>query len=174
EGLRVEQPGLQRLIVPITLVILVGLFLLQSRGTALIGRMFGPIMILWFFTIGALGVRAILMEPSILWALNPVAALNLFLIEPGVAFVALGSVVLALTGVEALYADMGHFGRQAIRAAWLSIAMPALVLNYFGQGAAILHNPATLDHPFFGLAPAVLHYPLVVLATFATIIASQA
>lgn len=174
EGLRVEEPGLAPLIVPITLVILIGLFVLQSRGTGSIGRLFGPIMLVWFFVIGGLGLRAILTAPSILWAFDPLAGLSLFISEPGSAFVALGSVVLAVTGVEALYADMGHFGRRPIRTAWLLIAMPALMLNYFGQGAAILHDVHALDHPFFALAPKMLHYPLVALATFATIIASQA
>ena len=174
EGLRVEQPGLEPLVVPITLVILVGLFLLQSRGTGSIGRLFGPIMVVWFVAIGALGARAIALEPSILWAINPLEGLNLFVTEPGAAFVSLGSVVLAVTGVEALYADMGHFGRSPIRTAWLFVAMPGLMLNYFGQGAAILSHPQAVDHPFFALAPHALHYPLVVLATVATIIASQA
>ena len=131
-------------------------------------------MLVWFFAIGGLGLRAILMEPSILWAFDPLAGLRLFMTEPGSAFVALGSVVLAVTGVEALYADMGHFGRRPIRTAWLFIAMPALMLNYFGQGAAILHDVHALNHPFFALAPKLLHYPLVALATVATIIASQA
>jgi len=174
EGLRVEEPNLEPLIVPITLVILIGLFLLQSRGTGSIGRLFGPIMMVWFLVIGALGLHAIMSEPSILWAIDPLAGLRLFASEPGSAFVALGSVVLAVTGVEALYADMGHFGRLPIRIAWLFIAMPALMLNYFGQGAAILHDAHALDHPFFALAPKLLHYPLVALATLATIIASQA
>ena len=174
EGLRVEEPNLEPLIVPITLVILIGLFLLQSRGTGSIGRLFGPIMMVWFLVIGALGLHTIMSEPSILWAIDPLAGLRLFASEPGSAFVALGSVVLAVTGVEALYADMGHFGRLPIRIAWLFIAMPALMLNYFGQGAAILHDVHALDHPFFALAPKLLHYPLVALATLATIIASQA
>jgi KUP system potassium uptake protein len=174
EGLRVEEPGLQPWVVPLTLVVLVGLFMLQSRGTGSIGRMFGPIMLVWFIAIGGLGLRAILLEPSILWAVNPLEAVNLFLAEPGMAFIALGSIVLAVTGVEALYADMGHFGRQPIRIAWLFIAMPALMLNYFGQGAAILHDVRALDHPFFALAQGPLHYPLVALATIAAMIASQA
>ena len=174
EGLRVEEPGLAPLVVPITLVILVGLFLLQSRGTGSIGRLFGPIMVVWFLTIGALGAHAIMLEPTILWAVNPLSGLRLFVTEPGAAFVSLGSVVLAVTGVEALYADMGHFGRSPIRTAWLFIAMPGLMLNYFGQGAAILHDPHALEHPFFALAGHTLHYPLVALATVATIIASQA
>jgi KUP system potassium uptake protein len=174
EGLRLEEPALGPLVVPITLVILTGVFLLQSRGTGWIGKLYGPVMVLWFIVLGVLGVRAILLEPSILQAVNPLLGLNLFLVEPLIAFMALGSVVLALTGVESLYADMGHFGRQAIRTAWLLGAMPALMLNYFGQGAMILHDPSALKHPFFALAPGVMHYPMVALATVATIIASQA
>jgi KUP system potassium uptake protein len=174
EGLRVEEPALAPWVVPLSLIALVALFMLQSRGTGSIGRLFGPIMLVWFVVIGGLGLRAIVAEPSILWAVNPLAAINLFVAEPGMAFVALGSVVLAVTGVEALYADMGHFGRQPIRIAWLAIAMPALMLNYFGQGAAILADASALDHPFFALAQGPLHYPLVALATIAAMIASQA
>ena len=174
EGLRVESHAFAPLVVPITLVILIGLFLLQSRGTTHIGRMFGPIMAIWFTVIGILGLRSISSTPDILAAVSPHYAFNLFVTEPWTAFVSLGAVVLAVTGVEALYADMGHFGRQPIRAAWVSIVLPCLLLNYFGQGAAILRDPAALDHPFFALAPSALHYPLVALATVATIIASQA
>ncbi len=174
EGLRVEQPGLAHAVVPITLVILFALFVFQKGGTAQIGRLFGPVMIIWFITIGALGLIAITDYPQVLAALNPYEAVRLFIAEPWTAFVSLGAVVLAVTGVEALYADMGHFGRKPIARAWLFIALPALVLNYFGQGAAILHDPAALDHPFYALAPDGLHYPMVALATVATIIASQA
>ncbi len=174
EGLRVEQPELAHAVVPITLVILVGLFVFQKGGTAQIGRLFGPVMVIWFITIGGLGLMAIVGNPQVLAALNPYAAVQLFIAEPWIAFVSLGAVVLAVTGVEALYADMGHFGRKPIYRAWLYVVLPALVLNYFGQGAAILHDPAVLDNPFYALAPNGLHYPMVALATIATIIASQA
>jgi KUP system potassium uptake protein len=174
EGLKVEQPAFGALVLPITLVILLGLFLIQNRGTGRIGRLFGPIVLVWFFVLGVLGIRSIVMTPEILFALNPWEGIRLFVVEPWVAFVALGSVVLTVTGVEALYADMGHFGRTAIRLGWLAVAFPALILNYFGQGALLLREPAALASPFYGLAPPGFHYPLVALATVATIIASQA
>ena len=174
EGLKVEQPAFGPLVLPITLAILLGLFLVQNRGTGKIGRFFGPIVLIWFFVLGMLGVRSIAITPEILLALNPWQGISLFVIEPWVAFVALGSVVLTVTGVEALYADMGHFGRTAIRLGWLVVAFPGLVLNYFGQGALLLRSPAAIDSPFYGLAPPGFHYALVALATLATIIASQA
>jgi KUP system potassium uptake protein len=174
EGLRVEQPAFAPLVLPLTLAILIGLFLIQNHGTGKIGRLFGPVMVLWFITLGCLGLRSILQTPEILWALSPQYALRSFMTEPWTTFVSLGAVILAVTGVEALYADMGHFGRDAIRYAWLGIALPALLLNYFGQGAALLRNPANIDHPFYILAPHALHYPVVILATLATVIASQA
>jgi len=174
EGLKVENAAFGPLVLPISLIILLGLFLIQSRGTAKLGRLFGPIVMVWFFTIGAFGLRSIISTPDILWALNPWYGIYLFILEPWSAFVALGSVVLTVTGVETLYADMGHFGRTAIRLGWLCVTLPALVLNYFGQGAIILRDPAALDSPFFALAPPGFHYALVGLATVATIIASQA
>jgi KUP system potassium uptake protein len=174
EGLKVEQPAFDVLVLPISLAILLGLFLLQSRGTGRIGFLFGPVMVLWFITIGALGLLSIVETPRTLFALNPYFGINLFVVEPWSAFVALGSVVLAVTGVEALYADMGHFGRFSIRLAWLAIALPGLILNYLGQGAVLLRDPKALENPFYALAPPGFHYPLVALATIATIIASQA
>ncbi len=161
-------------ILPITLVVLVALFLLQNRGTEHIGKLFGPVMVLWFIVLAVLGAIAIAREPQILAAANPGYAVALFVHEPWTAFVALGSVVLAVTGCEALYADMGHFGARAIRWAWLYFAFPALVLNYFGQGALLLSNPAAAPLLFYALVPGWLHYPMVALATLATIIASQA
>jgi KUP system potassium uptake protein len=174
EGLQVEEPALKAVVVPITIAILLGLFLVQNRGTGKIGRLFGPSVLLWFVTIGALGARSIVMTPDILLALNPWDGIYLFVLEPWVAFVALGSVVLTVTGVEALYADMGHFGRTAIRLGWLAVTFPALILNYLGQGAILLRDPAAIASPFFALAPDGFHYPLVALATVAAIIASQA
>jgi KUP system potassium uptake protein len=174
EGLNIENPAFGPLILPIALVILLGLFLMQSRGTAKIGRLFGPIVMIWFITIGAFGLRSIVMTPDILWALNPWHGIYLFVLEPWVAFVSLGSVVLTVTGVETLYADMGHFGRTAIRLGWLWITLPSLILNYLGQGAILLREPATIANPFYALAPPGFHYALVALATVATVIASQA
>ena len=161
-------------IMPITLVILVGLFLAQSRGTEKIGKVFGPVMVLWFIILAVLGGLAIARNPQILAAANPIYAVDLFIREPWTAFVALGSVVLSVTGCEALYADMGHFGSRAIRWAWIYFAFPALVLNYFGQGALLLSDPSAASFLFYGLVPGWLHYPMVALATIATIIASQA
>jgi KUP system potassium uptake protein len=173
EGIGVSD-GFKPWIVPITLVILVGLFLLQSRGTGKIGKVFGPVMVLWFIVLAVLGAIAIAREPQILFAADPRYAVALFATEPWTAFVALGSVVLAVTGCEALYADMGHFGAKAIRWAWLYFAFPALVLNYFGQGALLLSNPGAAPFLFYALVPGWLHFPMVALATIATIIASQA
>ena len=161
-------------ILPITLVILVGLFFFQNRGTEKIGKVFGPVMVVWFVVLAVLGAIAITRAPRILYAADPRYAFHLFAHEPWTAFVALGSIVLAVTGCEALYADMGHFGAKAIRWAWLYFAFPALVLNYFGQGALLLSNPNALPLLFYGLVPGWLHYPMVALATIATIIASQA
>ncbi|HEX4158998.1 MAG TPA: potassium transporter Kup [Rhizomicrobium sp.] len=174
EGLGVETASLEPLIVPLTLVILIGLFLMQSRGTASIGRLFGPVMVVWFVVLALLGVRGIAQDPGVLFALNPFYAVMLFVHAPWTAFVALGSVVLAVTGCEALYADMGHFGKGPIQNAWLYFVLPALLLNYLGQGAELLRNPALAGIPFYALAPHWAHYPLVLLATVATIIASQA
>jgi len=174
EGLGVESESLKALILPFTLAILIGLFVLQRYGTASIGKLFGPVMVVWFIVMAVLGVAAIMQNPQILKSINPWYGVALFVTRPWTAFVALGSVVLAVTGCEALYADMGHFGRRPIRAAWLYFALPGLVLNYFGQGAAVLSDPHATENTFFALSPHWAHYPLVALATLATIIASQA
>ncbi len=174
EGLTVGRHSLEPLVLPLSLVILVGLFLIQSRGTARIGRLFGPVMVIWFAVLAVLGISWIVRAPVILTAINPWYAIRLVTTEPWTAFVALGSVVLAVTGCEALYADMGHFGRRPIRLAWIGVALPALMLNYFGQGASLLVNPHHAATAFYSMAPAWAHYPMVFLATFATIIASQA
>jgi KUP system potassium uptake protein len=174
EGLEVATPGLARIIVPLTLVILIGLFWFQNHGTARIGAVFGPIMLAWFWTIAILGVVAIVRQPSVLAAVSPVHAVELFVQNPGRAFVVLGAVFLVVTGGEALYADLGHFGHRAIQVAWFSTAGPALVLNYFGQGALLLRDPSAAENPFYHLAPSWFLYPLIALATAAAIIASQA
>ncbi|HET7083977.1 MAG TPA: potassium transporter Kup [Rhizomicrobium sp.] len=174
EGLKVESATFAPLVVPLTLVILVSLFLFQSRGTHRIGRLFGPVMLLWFVVLGAFGLASLVQNPAILTAVNPWYALLMFLHAPWVAFISLGAVVLAVTGCEALYADMGHFGRNPIRYAWLFIALPALLLNYFGQGAALLRHPEQAGIAFFSVIPHWAHMPVVVLASLAAIIASQA
>ncbi len=175
EGLSVESHALQPLVVPLVLAILIGLFAMQSRGTAHIGRLFGPVMALWFVVLATFGLISILKAPGILKAVNPWYAVQLFAHEPWTAFVSLGSVVLAVTGCEALYADMGHFGRKPIQYAWFFFVLPALLLNYFGQGAALLLHPNQAPVAFYAVAPEwKLHFPLVLLATIAGIIASQA
>ncbi len=174
EGLNVVTPAFERFLVPIALVILFGLFAVQRYGTARVGSMFGPIMVLWFIVISVLGLGALSREPHILGAVNPIHALNFFSANRWPGFVVLGSVFLVVTGGEALYADMGHFGRRPIRLAWYLIVFPALILNYFGQGALLLSNPAAARNPFFLLAPDWAIMPLVVLATAAAVIASQA
>ena len=174
EGLEVAAPKLHAAIVPITLVVLFGLFWAQSKGTAVVGKLFGPVMLLWFGTLGLLGAINIAHDPSILKALNPIYAEQFFVHQPWIAFVALGAVVLAVTGAEALYADMGHFGRFPIKLAWFGFVLPALLLNYFGQGALMLHNPESIKNPFYLLAPEWALFPLIGLATVATVIASQA
>jgi KUP system potassium uptake protein len=174
EGLQVAAPSLAPLIVPITLVVLFGLFWAQSKGTAFVGAFFGPVMLLWFSVLAIMGVINILHNPSILKALNPFYAYQFFASQPIIAFVALGSVVLAVTGAEALYADMGHFGRYPIRLAWFGFVLPSLIINYFGQGALILKDGNAIENPFYLLAPEWALIPLVILATLATVIASQA
>jgi KUP system potassium uptake protein len=174
EGIGVENKSFANFVVPLTLVVLVGLFLLQSRGTGKIGKLFGPIMVVWFIVLSVLGVVEILKSPGILRAVNPTYGAMLFVREPWTAFVALGSVVLAVTGCEALYADMGHFGARAIRWAWLYFTLPALLLNYFGQGALLLSHPEDAGFLFYAMVPSWAHYPMVVLATIASAIASQA
>ena len=174
EGLEVAEPHLHQFIVPITLLVLFGLFWAQSKGTAVVGAFFGPVMLLWFGTLGVLGVMNISHDTSILAALNPMYAEQFFATQPWIAFVALGAVVLAVTGAEALYADMGHFGRFPIRLAWFGFVLPALLLNYFGQGALLLHNADAIKNPFYLLAPEWALFPLILLATLSTVIASQA
>jgi KUP system potassium uptake protein len=174
EGLEVAAPGLHRYIVPVSLMVLTALFVVQRHGTASIGKFFGPVMVLWFGVLAVLGLQHIAQNPTILWALSPHYALVFLLGNPAVAFIALGSVVLCVTGAEALYADMGHFGKKPIRLAWFSLAMPALVLNYFGQGAMLLQHPSKVGNPFFEMAPTWALYPLIGLATCAAVIASQA
>ena len=174
EGLELAAPVLHPMILPITLLVLFILFWAQSKGTALVGAFFGPIMLLWFTVLGVLGIHGIMQNPSILQALNPIYAFNFFSVSPWIAFVALGAVVLAVTGAEALYADMGHFGPFPIRLAWFGFVLPALILNYFGQGALILQDPESVKNPFYLLAPGWMLYPLIVLATLAAVIASQA
>jgi len=174
EGLELAAPMLHPLILPVTLAVLFILFWAQSKGTALVGAFFGPIMLLWFGTLAVLGILGIMQNPAILHALNPYYAFNFFTVSPWIAFVALGAVVLSVTGAEALYADMGHFGRFPIRLAWFGFVLPALILNYFGQGALILQHPETVKNPFYLLAPEWMLYPLIVLATLAAVIASQA
>jgi KUP system potassium uptake protein len=174
EGLTIVQEGLTPLVLPIAIVILIGLFAIQARGTASVGKLFGPVMLVYFAVLAVLGLVGIARAPEILWALNPWYALDFFLIDPRLAFLALGSVVLAVTGAEALYADMGHFGRKAISISWLYAAFPCLMLNYLGQSALLLHNPAAVENPFFLMAPDWARLPLVILATVATVIASQA
>jgi len=174
EGLQVIAPSLHAWIVPIAVVIMIVLFGIQKRGTATIGAMFGPVMCVWFVTLAVLGGREIATRPAVIAALNPIYAFDFFVVEPGAAFLAMGAVVLVVTGTEALYADMGHFGRTPIRRAWLFFVMPALLLNYFGQGALILNDPNAIKNPFYLLAPDWALVPLLVLATAAAIIASQA
>jgi len=174
EGLEVATPALKILVVPIAVAILVGLFMVQHKGTAKVGRVFGPIMAVWFAAIALLGIAEIAQAPEILKAVNPMYGIQFFFVHGFAAFVILGAVVLAVTGAEALYADMGHFGRRPIRIAWFAAVFPALLLNYFGQGALILRHPEGALNPFFMLAPRVLLYPLLALATMAAIIASQA
>jgi KUP system potassium uptake protein len=174
EGLKVATPLFEPYVIPISLVLLAGLFLVQRRGTAAIGGLFGPIMLIWFAVLAALGIWHIAREPHILLALNPYYGLALLVRHPWHGFLMLGAVFLAVTGAEALYADMGHFGRRALRRAWLGLVFPALLLNYFGQGALLLGDPAALENPFYRLVPQWGLYPLVALASFATIIASQA
>jgi KUP system potassium uptake protein len=175
EGLKVDAPALAPAVVPLSIILLVGLFLIQRRGTAFIGNIFGPLMLLWFLAIGVLGIRGIIGAPAILEAVSPHCALvYLGRAPPGVSFAVLGAVFLAVTGGEAMYADMGHFGRLPIRLGWFAVVLPSLVLNYFGQGALLLSDPKAIENPFYLLTPQWLHYPMVVFATMATIIASQA
>jgi len=174
EGLEVVSTQFTQYVIPLTLLILFCLFLVQKRGTAGIGKFFGPITLVWLLTIAALGVLHIANRPEILWALNPYHALRFIFGNPGTSFVILGAVVLCVTGAEALYADLGHFGKLPIRIAWFAIVMPALTLNYFGQGALLLARPEAVKNPFYMMAPEWASLPLVLLATMAAVIASQA
>ncbi len=174
EGLQVGTSAFKPYVVPIAVVVIVALFAFQSRGTAVVGRLFGPVTLVWFFAIGAAGAYGIAQHPGILKALNPLYAFSFLTSHAAESFVVLGAVVLAVTGAEALYADMGHFGKGAVRIGWFSLVAPALVLNYFGQGALLILRPETVQNPFFLLLPGWALYPMVGLATMATVIASQA
>ena len=174
EGLNVVAPQLGSYVLPVTVMVLTALFLVQKHGTGAMGIAFGPIMIIWFATLGLLGALSVAQNPQVLFALNPFYAYQFLTLDPWLSFLTLGSVVLAVTGGEALYTDMGHFGKSPIRLSWFSFVLPALVLNYFGQGALLLHNPQAIENPFYLLAPAWALVPMVLLATAATVIASQA
>ncbi|MDE2086560.1 MAG: potassium transporter Kup [Xanthomonadaceae bacterium] len=174
EGVKVAAPGLAHWVVPLTVAVLFVLFWLQRRGTGHVGRLFGPVMVVWFVVIALLGVSMILRNPHVLLAVNPMYGVHFFFNHGVKAFISLGGVVLALTGAEALYADMGHFGKRPIRLAWFSFVLPALLLNYFGQGALLLDHPEAIDSPFFKMVPGVMLYPMIGLATVAAVIASQA
>ncbi len=174
EGLEVAAPGMSRFVIPITLVVLFGLFFVQRKGTALVGAWFGPVMLIWFSTLALLGVYNIIAAPRVLVALNPLYGIGFLVHNSHIALVAMGAVVLSVTGAEALYADMGHFGRKPIQLAWFGFVLPALILNYFGQGALILTEPEAIENPFYHSAPDWMLYPLIALSTLATVIASQA
>ncbi|EKM5761025.1 low affinity potassium transporter Kup [Cronobacter turicensis] len=174
EGLEIAAPSLDPYIVPLSIVVLTLLFMIQKHGTGMVGKLFAPIMLVWFLILAVLGARGIMNNPEVLQALNPVWAVHFFLEYKAVSFAALGAVVLSITGVEALYADMGHFGKLPIRVAWFSVVLPSLVLNYFGQGALLLKTPEAIKNPFFLLAPDWALIPMLILATLATVIASQA
>ena len=174
EGITVAAPSLESYIVPIALVILIGLFMLQRSGTASVGALFGPVMVVWFLTLAILGIVSIVQTPEIVAAINPRHALTFVIEHPGFSFIALSAVFLTLTGAEALYADLGHFGVRPIQVGWFALVFPCLMLNYLGQGALVLRDPAAARNPFFLLAPDFLLVPLVILATLATVIASQA
>lgn len=174
EGLTIVNPALEALVLPIAVVIMIALFLIQYRGTAKVGALFGPVVLVYFATLATLGVVNIAARPEILGILNPIHAVRFFVYDPHLAFLAMGSVFLAVTGAETLYADMGHFGRRAVGFSWLTIAYPCLMLNYMGQGALMLGDPSAAENPFYLMAPEWARLPLVLIATAATIIASQA
>jgi KUP system potassium uptake protein len=174
EGLNLVSAQFKSYVLPITIIVLTGLFFIQKRGTGIVGMTFGPIMVIWFTCLAVFGLISIAHSPQVLWALNPLYAWRFLSADPRVAFLALGGIVLVITGGEALYADMGHFGKYPIRVAWFSFVLPALVLNYFGQGALLLHSPHAIENPFYLLGPAWTLVPMVLLATAATVIASQA
>jgi KUP system potassium uptake protein len=174
EGLTVATPAMSPFVVPLTIAILVGLFMFQSRGTAKVGKIFGPVTLVWFTVLAILGVAQIIEYPFVLAAANPLYGVEFLFANRGHGFIILGSVFLVVTGGEALYADMGHFGRKPIRLAWFFVALPGLLLNYFGQGALLLEDPAMAENPFYRLAPSWALYPMIILATSAAVIASQA
>ncbi len=174
EGLEIVNPAMKEFVLPISVVVILGLFFIQSHGTGSMGRLFGPVMAVWFGVLGVLGLVEIVSHPAVLMALSPSYAIGLMIHYKWLAFAALGSVVLAVTGAEALYADMGHFGARPIRLAWMYYVLPCLLLNYFGQGALVLSDPAAIANPFFRLGPDWMRLPMVILATAATVIASQA
>jgi len=174
EGLEVTAPGMDAWVIPISVAILIGLFSVQRRGTGAVGKLFGPVMLVWFITLAVLGISRLVTEPGVLTALNPVHALEYLFGNGFDGFLSLGSVFLVVTGGEALYADLGHFGRGPIRTGWFYVALPGLVLNYFGQGALLIEHPEAIENPLFNMGPTWFRWPLVILATFATIIASQA
>ncbi|WP_297370376.1 potassium transporter Kup [Acidocella sp.] len=174
EGIEVVSPETSHLVLPIALIVIVVLFLVQKHGTATVGKAFGPIMVVWFLVLGVLGLGQVIHHPFVLEAINPYFGLAFIIHHDQIAFITLGAVVLAVTGAEALYADMSHFGRKPIRISWLFFVLPCLLLNYYGQGALVIANPSTADNPFYKLAPHVLQVPMIILATAATVIASQA
>lgn len=174
EGLQVASPLFKQFVIPITLIIIVALFMFQRKGTASVGALFGPIMLVWFAVLALLGIVGIIHNPEVLAAINPFYGVHFIMANPTLGFLSLGGVVLAVTGAEALYADMGHFGRKPISAAWFTLVLPALLLNYFGQGGLLIANPKAIENPFYLLAPDWALYPMIVLSTVATIIASQA
>ncbi len=174
EGIEVVSPETSHLVLPIALIVIVVLFLVQKHGTATVGKAFGPIMVVWFLVLGLLGLGQIVHHPFVLEAINPYFGLAFILHHDQIAFITLGAVVLAVTGAEALYADMSHFGRKPIRISWLFFVLPCLLLNYYGQGALVIAHPSAADNPFYKLAPHVLQVPMILLATAATVIASQA
>ncbi|WP_039885363.1 potassium transporter Kup [Acidocella sp. MX-AZ02] len=174
EGIEVVAPSMSEAVLPIAIAVIAGLFLVQRHGTAMVGRAFGPVMVLWFLCLGLLGLFQLVQHPDVLVALNPWFGASFIIRHDKIAFLTLGAVVLAVTGAEALYADMSHFGRRPIRISWMFFVLPCLILNYYGQGALVITHPDTADNPFYKLAPHALQVPLIVLATLATVIASQA
>ena len=174
EGLQVVTPALTPYVIPISLIVLIGLFVIQRHGTAKVGKLFGPVMMLWFAVLAVLGGLSIVANPEVLGAISPVYGVSFLATHPKIGFLSLGAVVLCLTGAEALYADMGHFGRRPIQLAWYCLVLPSLLLNYFGQGALLLRDPTSVENPFYLLAPQWALLPLVILSTAATVIASQA
>ena len=174
EGIEILTPAAKPYVLPVALVVLVALFAVQRRGTGVIGRFFGPVTVLWFVAIATTGLVQIVSNPSVLRAISPLYGMRFAAAQPGIAFVILGAVFLCVTGAEALYADMGHFGKRPIRIAWFGLVMPALMINYFGQGALVLANPKAAENPFYLMTPDWALLPMVLLATAATVIASQA